>query len=355
MSALPAGSSAGIAGAPAWLTPEVVLVSLGALVLLALSLLLLVRLLLWAMRPLLRSLDSVRLSGHAALSRRAVGWPRILRLLERDAAELLLILLAAGALFGSAALLFELAEEIGVEGSLHALDQAVFAHLQALRTDWLDLSMVAITEFGGARISMIVAVVVFAWLAWRRAWAAAGYWAAALIGARLCVIVLKPFLERARPASIYGGIESYSFPSGHAASSMVTYGFLAFLLCMGQRWRIRVPVLTVTAVAIVLIGLSRLYLGMHWLTDVLAGYALGLAWIALLATACLTLHPPQRVAPLRLAAVATVAALLAGAWVVVYRLPSTLEQYRDAVAVSRTSTGSGTGSAWNENERCERA
>jgi hypothetical protein len=57
-------------------------------------------------------------------------------------------------------------------------------------------------------------------------------------------------------------------------------------------------VLTVTVVAVTLIGLSRLYLGMHWLSDVLAGDVLGLAWIALLGTAYVTLHRPERLAPM---------------------------------------------------------
>lgn len=116
---------------------------------------------------------------------------------------------------------------------------------------------------------------------------------------------------------------------------MVTYGFLAFLLCVRQPWRIRIPVLTLATTAIVAIGVSRLYLGMHWLSDVLAGYTLGMAWIVLLAGAYLTLHRPRSLAPVPLAGIAAAAALAVGAWIAVYRLPATVERYRDAATVSR--------------------
>jgi undecaprenyl-diphosphatase len=213
-----------------------------------------------------------------------------------------------------AATLLWLGESIAEGAPLVQVDQAVFAQLLAWQQGWLDTAMVALTELGGARVSVAVGVTVFGWLAWRRAWVAAAYWVGALLGARACVMVLKLALERSRPASIYGGLESFSFPSGHATSSMVTYGFLAFLLCLRQPWRIRIPVIALTAVTVALICLSRLYLGMHWLSDVLAGCALGFAWIVLLGTAYATLHAPERLAPLRLgvAAAAAVVVVTAG-------------------------------------------
>ncbi|WP_244258686.1 phosphatase PAP2 family protein [Cupriavidus gilardii] len=325
-----------IAAWPAWLrfeqpTPGLLIGGLLLFVVLTVLGLCLVRVALVLLHPVMRLLDALRHVARDALHARAGDrWPRMLKLLEREVAEILLVTIAAAVLLGSGGLLIWLALAVAAETPLVRIDQAVFAWLQQGRQDWLDVTMTAITEFGGARIAVAIGIAVFAWLAWRRAWAAAIYWAIALIGARACVMVLKYGLARGRPASIYGGVESFSFPSGHATSSMVTYGFLAFLLCVRQPWRVRIPVLAVTATVVVAIGLSRLYLGMHWLSDVVAGYALGMAWIVMLATAYLTLHAPARLSPAPLAGVAAAAALAMGAWVAVYHLPHNVERYRDA-------------------------
>lgn len=324
----------------AWLTPGTALGLLALFTLVTLLLLGLVPLLLALLRPVVRWLDRWRVWGAGALSSRVAARPRrldaiTLRVLERDVAELLLVLLAGAVLLACGSALFWLAAEVAENADVVRLDQQVFAGLRALRSDWLDLAMVAVTELGGGRISVAVGVAVFAWLCWRRAWTVALYWAAALLGARACVMALKLGMARVRPASIYSGLESYSFPSGHATSSMVTYGFLAFLLCLRQPWRVRIPVLALTVVAVAAIGVSRLYLGMHWLSDVAAGYALGLAWIALLGTAYRTLHRPApqgSVAPSRLGVVAALAVVAAFGYVAWYRLPDTLERYRQAGA-----------------------
>lgn len=316
----------------AWFTPAAALAVLGMFAVLVVLLLSLVPLLLWAVRPLVRALDYVRVLGRDALHLRgAERWPRLVGMLERDAVELLVLAGAGAALLASAAALVWLGLQVSAGAPVVEIDRAVAAGLQAWRQDWLDVAMVGFTELGGARVCVAIGVAVFAWLAWRRDWAAAAYWAGALIGARLCVMVLKVVFERARPASIYGGLESFSFPSGHATSSMVTYGFLAFLLCMRQRWRVRVPVIAVTVVLVTLIGLSRLYLGMHWLSDVAAGYALGLAWIALLGSACLALHRPGRLPALPLATVAVAAAAASAVWIALFRFPETLDRYREAL------------------------
>ncbi|TWG82657.1 undecaprenyl-diphosphatase [Cupriavidus gilardii J11] len=316
-------------------TPGLLLTALLLFVALVVVALCLVRVVLLLLRPVLHALDWLRVHAHrAAHTRWSTRWPRTVALLKREAAELLLLAAAGAVLIGCGGLLVWLGLAVVAQAPLLRIDQAVFAGLQAWRTDGLDTVMVAITEFGGARISVAVGVAVFAWLAWRRAWAPAIYWAVALIGARLCVLALKTGIERARPASIYGGVESFSFPSGHATSSMVTYGFLAFLLCIGQRWRIRIPVLTLAITSVVAIGLSRLYLGMHWLSDVLAGYMLGMVWILLLASLYLALHAPRRLPALRLAGVAGAVALAMGTWIAVYRLPASVERYREAAAAA---------------------
>ncbi|MFS8976034.1 phosphatase PAP2 family protein [Cupriavidus necator] len=326
--------------AEAWLTPGTALGLLALFTVVTVLLLSLVPLLVALLRPVVRWLDQWRVWGAGALSSRVAAQPRrtrlttlTLRVLEREVAELLVVVLAGAVLLACGGALFWLAGAVAEGDEVVHIDQMVFAQLRAWRTDWLDIAMVAVTEFGGARISVAVGLAVFAWLWWRRAWTAALYWAAALLGARACVMALKLGMARVRPASIYTGLESYSFPSGHATSCMVTYGFLAFLMCLRQPWRVRIPVLALTVVAVAAIGVSRLYLGMHWLSDVAAGYALGLAWIALLGTAYRTLHvpaPKESVAPWRLGAVAAAAVVISGTYVAWFRMPDTLERYRQA-------------------------
>ncbi len=124
-------------------------------------------------------------------------------------------------------------------------------------------------------------------------------------GAQLLNDVLKGEFHRVRPAPVLGMIpvQAFSFPSGHAMVSAAFYGFLAYLSWRVLRgwWR---TASTLALLALVLaIGLSRLYLGVHYLTDVLAGYLAGFVWAdtvilgsRLLARRRAPPPPPDRVA-----------------------------------------------------------
>jgi membrane protein DedA with SNARE-associated domain/membrane-associated phospholipid phosphatase len=109
-------------------------------------------------------------------------------------------------------------------------------------------------------------------------------WLAAFGGAGLLTIVLKNLIRRPRPVSaaefLYG--TSFSFPSGHALGSLVGYGMLAYVI--GATWvesrRGRLRLVIATAVLVVAIGLSRLYLGVHYFSDIVAGYAVGVLWLS---------------------------------------------------------------------------
>jgi undecaprenyl-diphosphatase len=124
-------------------------------------------------------------------------------------------------------------------------------------------------------------------------------------------------LERARPIAMYTGAEQFSFPSGHAASSIVLYGFLAFLLAYGQRATLRWAITLLAALLVGLIAFSRLYLGAHWLSDVLASLSLGTAWVALLGIAYLQHVRTERLPARALSLTALGTLILAGTVVVV--------------------------------------
>jgi len=125
---------------------------------------------------------------------------------------------------------------------------------------------------------LAVAFLVFAKLRWKRA---AVWLAIAMAGSLLLDLALKYAYHRARPMAFFGAEpSSYSFPSGHALCSFCFYGILAGLLSARIRllaWRI--VVWTAFAALVLAIGFSRIYLGVHYPSDVLAGYLAATVWI----------------------------------------------------------------------------
>jgi undecaprenyl-diphosphatase len=188
----------------------------------------------------------------------------------------------------------------------------VFQLLQSLRVVPIDRIVVAITELGDAPVTIAVASVVLVWLAWHRAWHAVIYGAAAVAGGAGFALLLKVTLQQPRPEPSYAGWNAFSFPSSHTTTSVALYGFLGLLVGreVGMRWRVAAVLTVVLLVSS--IAFSRLYLGALWLSDVAAGFAFGLAWIALLGLAYLQ-HAPRNVRAGGIAAVVGVTLLTAGA------------------------------------------
>lgn len=106
----------------------------------------------------------------------------------------------------------------------------------------------------------------------------------AAVGAEILTVGLKLGFERERPffSDPLATESTYSFPSGHSSVSLAVYGTIGFIAARHARTRRRqIGVLVAAAALVLLIGFSRLYLGVHYLSDVIAGYAVGLAWVAL--------------------------------------------------------------------------
>ncbi len=195
------------------------------------------------------------------------------------------------------------------------LDLLIFNLLQELRTPWADQVMVFVTWFGGAYAVGLLLLVTAVWLGWKKNWRAASHMLAAIVCTQIMVLVLKAVTAIERPVVIYQGVNAFSFPSGHTAMATVTYGMLAIILAgmlpLARRWL----AYGLAGVLAVLVGFSRLYLGVHWFSDVLAGFVLGVAWAALVGIAYRR-HPPpaQRATAGRFCTVIVGAFLLAGAW-----------------------------------------
>jgi membrane-associated phospholipid phosphatase len=251
----------------------------------------------WTMRLTLRRLPAMFALAQEGLSdwaRTRDTWMsrRILSLVDPARMEMQGLAVLGALLVGGLWVFFGVLEDvIGGEPLVHA-DAAVFHLLQSLRTVWADQVMVGITELGSGTVVIAVTVAALLWFGWRRAWRAAIYWVAAVGSAGLFTLILKATLHQRRPAEIYSGWDAFSFPSGHTAVNAALYALLAMLVAreVGPRWR--APVVVVAALFVSVIAFSRLYLGAHWISDVIAGLAFGIAWAALLSISYLRRNPP---------------------------------------------------------------
>ena len=112
----------------------------------------------------------------------------------------------------------------------------------------------------------------------------AAFMVAALVGANLWYRITKSIVGRPRPPEQLHliSVTGFSFPSGHATAVVACWGMAAVLVGSGRTTRVKVVVWIGAAVIALLVGFSRLYLGVHWWTDVVAGHALGGLWLCVL-------------------------------------------------------------------------
>ena len=174
-----------------------------------------------------------------------------------------------------------LADE-ALEGDARHFDDVTRAAVHQLATPALTTIMRGLS-FAGSTISLTIAtIVVVAVLVIRKHRREATLFAITMIGAALLNVTLKLTFKRPRPVPFFNltAPESYSFPSGHSLSSAVFFGALAAMLATRVKSkRARAAIWIVAAAMFLLIGLSRIYLGVHYTTDVIAGFAAALIWI----------------------------------------------------------------------------
>jgi membrane-associated phospholipid phosphatase len=183
----------------------------------------------------------------------------------------------------SLTLFFELVDEIGADESLGRFDVQLAAALREhLSYETLSFFSV-ITHLGDPVFLVVLSAVVAAGLLALRLPAVAGAWLVATASGGLLNRLLKAVFERARPLHDHGLVSetSWSFPSGHASGSMLVYGLLGYLIVRHTSRGWHVPVALTSVALIVFVGSSRFLLQVHYLSDVLAGYASGAAWVAL--------------------------------------------------------------------------
>ena len=164
-------------------------------------------------------------------------------------------------------------------------DARALSFFVAHRASWLTSIAKSLTWLGSGFVLWPVVVVAGAGLwRWRRNWLPAVLPALALAGASGLSVLFKTLVGRARPPAgdWLGVFTGYSYPSQHAAQALATWGMLALMAMASRSPRTRTLLLTGAALIAFLVGLTRLYLAAHWMTDVLGGWALGGMWGCLL-------------------------------------------------------------------------
>jgi undecaprenyl-diphosphatase len=221
---------------------------------------------------------------------RLLGW-----IAAREASVLAALLLAAGAVW----LFVEVADEV-FEGETSALDTRLMLALRVaddpsdpLGPSWVEELARDVTALGSGGVLAFIAAAAAGFLVLQRKRPLALYLLAAVAGGTVLSSLLKWGFARPRPDLVAHGQEVYtsSFPSGHSMLSAVVYLTLGALLASGQTNRAMHAYLIGLAVVLTLmVGVSRVYLGVHWPSDVLAGWTAGAAWALLCWVAARGLH-----------------------------------------------------------------
>lgn len=214
------------------------------------------------------------------------------RLFHWSAANVALLLTVGaglGLVWALTAATGEVYEDVVDRDGISVVDQPVLNAAVAARTPFRSELATDFTDVGGPVVMPILAVLIAGGLAlaWRR-WTPVILMSIAASGSLAMTVSGKQLTDRARPPAslaVPPFESSASFPSGHTLNATVILGLTAYLLALWiprKRWR--AVVVVVLGLLIVLMGLSRVFLGHHWLTDVVAGWAVGLAWLATVIT-----------------------------------------------------------------------
>jgi undecaprenyl-diphosphatase len=174
------------------------------------------------------------------------------------------------------------------EGETRGVDEAILLALRdpvnpthPIGPSWIEVMFRDLTSLGSPSVLTLVTVVAvgYLWLEHKRGTAL--FVIIAVAGGAALETLLKLDFARPRPelVSQLVDVHSFSFPSGHATMATITYLTLGVLLAgVQERRRIKFYLLAVSIVLAIIVGISRVYLGVHWPTDVLAGWCLGAAW-----------------------------------------------------------------------------
>lgn len=179
------------------------------------------------------------------------------------------------------ALYIMLTENTYIELKMDIFDHIITSSIRQFTHPRLNFIMIAITTIGSGYCYALVVLIILLILSFYQRWREACILSLCLIGACSSNYLLKHFFERSRPnLARVVDISGYSFPSGHAMVSLCFYGLIAYLVSRqisSRCWRFLL--FAFTTLLIIAIGISRIYLGVHYPSDVIGGYLAGTTWL----------------------------------------------------------------------------
>lgn len=239
--------------------------------------------------PLKEAFQNILISlSHAAWARRFAGkypgaYAFILRRFELKYFTGFPLTMLVGLLAISVMLFSEIAENVVNSDTMVLIDQRFTLFLFGARNPLLSKALFIITQAAsqGGTIAIALLISIALWVKRYKTYVLA-LWLV-LAGVGLSVFYGKLFFHRVRPLEVaYYEVGNFSFPSGHSASAMALFGLLSyFLIRHSSGFRSRAVALAAGVLAILAVGFSRIYLGVHFLSDVAAGYVLGAMWLIL--------------------------------------------------------------------------
>jgi membrane-associated phospholipid phosphatase len=166
------------------------------------------------------------------------------------------------------------------EKEAFSLDRSLLLWIHQFANPQLDGAMLFITALGDPGMVITVFISTVVWLGMKRRYSDGIRFLIICAGGLLINQVMKLFFAKPRPELWTRLISehSFSFPSGHAVGSMVVYGFIAYILAK-ELPVYRRYIYAIASIFIIAIGFSRLYLGVHYPTDIIAGYGVGILWL----------------------------------------------------------------------------
>ena len=181
--------------------------------------------------------------------------------------------------------LVDISEQV-LQQETFAFDKSVLLYIHQFSNPVLDRIVLGITSIGDPRTVVPLTAIVFFLLWWKHHRTEAAFFFINACGGAVLTYVLKLAFSKPRP-DLWPQLISettFSYPSGHALGSMVLYGFLSYVLATLYP-RYAKGFYAIATLLVILIGFSRLYLGVHWPTDIIGGYGIGFLWI----TVCIML------------------------------------------------------------------
>lgn len=168
--------------------------------------------------------------------------------------------------------------------NISSFDISIYNVIMSLKSDFMTFIMKAITRFGDAETLILIAIICLIFIRNKKI---GGSIAINLASVGLINYILKNIIQRPRPPLEFRMVEetSFSFPSGHAMASMAFYGFIIYFINKNMKNnKLKNVICIILSVLIFLIGMSRIYLGVHYASDVIAGFAISIVYLVLYIT-----------------------------------------------------------------------